>query len=451
MAMMAATAPAQVATGTAFTYQGILTESEHPVTGQLCLVFRLYDAPAGGNQVGPDINPCNIEAEDGRFSVDLDFGAGAFEGEARWLEVQVLSGGGQVLTTLAPRQRVMPAPESIFAGSAAQADLALEAQQAWNGVPPGAAIMTTSATPPDAFSATGEKIVTTGAHGEWEQLGDFPGPESGIFAAEINGELYAMSLYSVYRYNAASDTWEVRTAVPSTRSDFAAAVVDGKILVAGGFTGSAISSLTQLYNPVNNTWTMLPSMPVALIYHCAVELDGYVYVFGGNTASGNNTALYRYNPTTSQWQHRGSAPYVRFARPVALNGRIYVFAGTGAAGGTSIHVYDPSSNRWSATMTVPAEPLEGRATVVVKDKIHVLAGDMFTMTQLYKNHLVYDPATYSWSTAPALPVPRSRGVAATLGDDLYYIAGYDEQVTGQATTHRIKLGTSTTWYVHQKD
>lgn len=64
---------------------------------------------------------------------------------------------------------------------------------------------------------------------------------------------------------------------------------------------------------------------------------------------------------------------------------------------------------------------------------------------------MFDPATYSWAKGPVLPVAKGRGTAATLGDDLYYVSGYNEYMLGVPETLRMTPGGVTTWYVHTRD
>ncbi len=71
------------------TYQGQLKQSGTPYTGLANLEFRLFDALTGGNQFGPALMRPNTPVEDGLFQVELDFGAGAFTAQVRYLEVRV--------------------------------------------------------------------------------------------------------------------------------------------------------------------------------------------------------------------------------------------------------------------------------------------------------------------------------------------------------------------------
>ena len=114
---------AQTPLGTAFTYQGRLIDSGNPANGQYDLQFALYDALAAGNQVGSTLTQTNTSVSGGVFTVLLDFGAGAFNANARWLQIGVRPGGTSgSFTTLSPRQAVSPAPNALFALSASNAN-----------------------------------------------------------------------------------------------------------------------------------------------------------------------------------------------------------------------------------------------------------------------------------------------------------------------------------------
>jgi hypothetical protein len=104
----------QAALGTGFTYQGRLTENGNPASGAYDFEFRLYDAVAGGNQVGSTMTHNDVPVTNGTFTALLDFGANTFTGEARWLEVAVRPGASTgSYTTLSPRQPITPAPYAL--------------------------------------------------------------------------------------------------------------------------------------------------------------------------------------------------------------------------------------------------------------------------------------------------------------------------------------------------
>ncbi|GIK17248.1 MAG: hypothetical protein BroJett003_22120 [Planctomycetota bacterium] len=106
--------------GTAFTYQGRLKDGGSPASGPHDLRFRLYDAAAGGSQVGPTLCLDDVSVTEGLFTVALDFGA-QFAGQERFLEVDVRADTGldcanpAGFVTLAPRQALTAAPNALFA------------------------------------------------------------------------------------------------------------------------------------------------------------------------------------------------------------------------------------------------------------------------------------------------------------------------------------------------
>lgn len=103
---------------TAFTYQGQLNDGGTNAYGVYTMIFALYDSASGGNQIGSAITNSPTLAN-GLFTVNLDFGAGAFSGNARWLDITVQS--GSTSQELAPRVQVLPSPYALYANNAGAA------------------------------------------------------------------------------------------------------------------------------------------------------------------------------------------------------------------------------------------------------------------------------------------------------------------------------------------
>src|SRR5207237_4948101 len=94
-----------VAQTTTFTYQGRLTDGGTAANGTYDLQFKLYDALTAGNLQGSPntVTKTSVLVTNGIFTVQLDFGAGAFPGADRFLEISVQHNGGG-FTTLTPRR-----------------------------------------------------------------------------------------------------------------------------------------------------------------------------------------------------------------------------------------------------------------------------------------------------------------------------------------------------------
>jgi hypothetical protein len=109
----------QAPLSTSFTYQGQLKQGGSPVSGTCDFQFSLWDAASGGAQIVTTQTATSVTVSNGLFTVQLDFGASAFTGDARWLETAVrCPAGSGSYTTLTPRQALTAAPYALYAKSA---------------------------------------------------------------------------------------------------------------------------------------------------------------------------------------------------------------------------------------------------------------------------------------------------------------------------------------------
>src|SRR2546427_2186519 len=113
---------------TSFTSQWRLTDANSVPDGIYEMQFKLFDAAADGNQVGSTLtldgfgsNPPAVTVTGGAFTVQLDFGADAFPGADRYLEVWVKYPGETTFTPRRPRQQLTSRPYAIGSLSAVAA------------------------------------------------------------------------------------------------------------------------------------------------------------------------------------------------------------------------------------------------------------------------------------------------------------------------------------------
>lgn len=143
----------QAPISSAFTYQGSLHSGSAPADGPFDFQFALYSAASGGSPLGPALTLENVAVAGGIFTVQLDFGAAPFDGQARWLEVGVRPGASTgSYTTLLPRHPLTAVPYALYATRAP-----------WSGllaVPPGFADGVDDA----GWSLTGNAGTTAGTH-----------------------------------------------------------------------------------------------------------------------------------------------------------------------------------------------------------------------------------------------------------------------------------------------
>ena len=134
------------AQGSAFTYQGSLTDNGNPASGNYDLTFSLFPAGTGGSQVGVTLTNAAVAVANGLFTTTLDFGSEVFNGGALWVQIGVRTNGNGQFSALNPRQPITPAPYAITAGDLTSANTNI------------ARLNTPNTTTP----ATGVPIVTSG-------------------------------------------------------------------------------------------------------------------------------------------------------------------------------------------------------------------------------------------------------------------------------------------------
>ncbi|MFO0839912.1 MAG: tail fiber domain-containing protein [Phycisphaerae bacterium] len=121
--LVAVTASAQTPVSSEITFQGRLRLGGALVNVPIDFQFSLFDSPTAGTLVAGPIAVDDLPLNAGLFTVPLDFGAAAFDGSARWLEIAVRRGDeSEPFVTLSPRQAVTATPYALYAANVAGVD-----------------------------------------------------------------------------------------------------------------------------------------------------------------------------------------------------------------------------------------------------------------------------------------------------------------------------------------
>ena len=171
-----------------------------------------------------------------------------------------------------------------------------------------------------------------------------------IFSAEgvsgvINGKLYVLpgacngngypnpgycaveETRRFYRYDPATNQWTSIRQAPHFHRRGAAAVLDGKLYVAGGVNNFQPVSDLDVYNPATNTWSTLAHLPLGGVASGA-NLSGQFYVVVSNAAA-SGPRLYAYNRSTNQWKAKAAPDFSGSVTRVALDGTYRLFMASG--------------------------------------------------------------------------------------------------------------------------
>jgi N-acetylneuraminic acid mutarotase len=86
-------------------------------------------------------------------------------------------------------------------------------------------------------------------------------------------------------YDPATRTWTTKSPMPTARAVASAAVLHGKLFVAGGVVDrngeAVVTDIVEAYDPVTDTWATGPSMPTARGHAASAWAGGKFYTIDG--------------------------------------------------------------------------------------------------------------------------------------------------------------------------
>jgi N-acetylneuraminic acid mutarotase len=233
-------------------------------------------------------------------------------------------------------------------------------------------------------------------------------------------------------------TWHTAAPMPTKRTEVAAAALDGKIYVVGGFEkpnlgnvlNFTITRSVEMYDPVTDRWTSKAPMPVGLHHVGIGVVDGRLYVIGGYSRSGHSVrnpvaTVYTYDPATDSWTERAPMPTPRGALSVTeYDRKLYAIGGYDRKiNNAQVEVYDPARNVWTTAASLPT-PRDHLATATVSGKIYAIGG---RLDGDYSRNLAvverYDPDSDRWRRVADLPTARSGITAAVVEGRIYVFGG----------------------------
>lgn len=230
----------------------------------------------------------------------------------------------------------------------------------------------------------------------------------------------------------AANSWESKAAMPTARSGFGIAVINGNIYAIGGYNKDQtdFSAVNEKYDPATNTWVEKAPMPTHRVSFGIAVFEDKIYVFGGQILVAGHRQVINftevYDPASDTWSTKATMPNLGedFAANVVVGDKIYAIS-------TYNDVYDPATDSWSTKAAIP-EPVAHSANAVVDGKIFVISGTHYgNEPQFYvpiNLTQIYNPATDSWSSGAAIPTGvASPAAVATVGSNapkaIYVVGG----------------------------
>jgi N-acetylneuraminic acid mutarotase len=292
------------------------------------------------------------------------------------------------------------------------------------------------------------KAVTEVTEDSWTTMEPMPTARSSFGVAVVDGKIYAIGGFNGSNnylavnemYDPETDTWTIKTAMPTARHEFATAVHQDKIYVIGGVFAanspdfSGYTGVNEVYDPSTDTWETMEPMPTPRSRLQANVVGDKIYLIGGAKYSVIPPAFSQsteglnevYDPSTDTWSTKTPDPRKISLYPSAVvENKIYILQGT-------TQIYNPETDSWSYGEAIPTGSFgatmaaAGATTGVLAPKrIYVFGGEGEGLNVAINLNQVYDPETDTWTNGTSMPTPRWALAVAVVNDELYAIGGYN--------------------------
>lgn len=231
----------------------------------------------------------------------------------------------------------------------------------------------------------------------------------------FGGSLGLSYLSDTWSYDYSTNTWTNMNPASGPSARYGAGMAydstDDKIILFGGYTGSAYSGETWAYDYSTNTWTLKLTPSITTPPPQSLNSNGMVFDSGANSVylQDNSGYTWYYRYSTNSWTYVPTS-----ARPPARNfptlsydsqsDRIILFGGS-AFGGSSSTVYDDTwvyfwfSNTWT-NVTSTVKPLARYDASMAWDSNSdktILFGGALSPSATTADTWAFDYTTSSWS------------------------------------------------------
>ncbi len=220
----------------------------------------------------------------------------------------------------------------------------------------------------------------------------------------------------------------------NSRDRHTATLLDnGKVLVVGGYSDSSTLASAELYDPETRNFTETGSLRFPRFSHTATRLeDGRVLVAGGWNPNGitrGRTSVEIYDPVSNAFSAGPSLSQGRVSHTATLlnDGRVLILGGNYIENNRSVlattaEIYDPNTNSFSQIPML--NPRYNHTATLLKDgKVLIAAGYASVNSPVSQSLDIFDPVSNTFTEASSLAVGRQEHTATLLKDGRVLIAG----------------------------
>jgi Kelch motif len=222
-------------------------------------------------------------------------------------------------------------------------------------------------------------------------------------------------------------SWQSLAPVPTERTEVAAALLDGRIYVAGGFAApNRTVDTVEVYDIAADEWTAGPPLPLPVNHAMAAATEAEIFLFGGFTGEGPPSDR-AFVLRGEAWEELPRMPEPRGAGGAAVaGGLLYVVGGVGPDGvAEQTMVFDLETGRWSFAAGLD-RPREHLGVAVAGDTVYAVGGRAGTLSG-FGDLESYDPGADRWTPLGGMPTPRGGMAAAGTSNGFVVAVGGEEE------------------------
>ncbi len=196
-----------------------------------------------------------------------------------------------------------------------------------------------------------------------------------------------------------------------------------RLFVLAGFDASGRDTSTVfIFDTVKRRWDRGPALPQALNHPAAASLDGRLYLAGGYRGGTATGAVYELTERGG-WMARAPLKHARGALGlVALGGLLYALGGRAQDEVGPAEVYDPATDAWRDLLPLP-EARDHVAAAAYRGMACAAGGRVGTFARNTDRVDCWDPGRQQWTALHRLPRPTSGAAAGVLDGRLIVLGG----------------------------
>jgi len=272
-------------------------------------------------------------------------------------------------------------------------------------------------------------------------------------AAVFFGILILAAVVLVPALASAATGWERKADMPTARSNFGVAALNGKVYVAGGLIEGfpdIATDIVEVYDPGANTWSSVARMPGPRHGLVLLAVQGMLVAAGG-AADGSAPATptnstFVYDPALDRWGTNAPMPEPRiWSSGLVYQGNAEVWGGAGPFPSSSTNTrftYNLATDQWTILQPMPGS-LTNFGLAIVGETAYTTGG-----WRNVPNVVAVSLPTGTWQEVSPMLKGRGAHASAELDGLVYAIAGVTADATEDAPSRIVEAYSpiNNTWW-----